>query len=116
MNEIMSSWAGSDIEAVLAQWGDPQEVLEFKENKIYVWNHMTAQTAPKIRIRTTSVSGNSGSSGSTSTGGSTTYVNCQRRLEVNAQDQVVDWQWNGDGCPYREDGAYLNWRRKETGQ
>lgn len=116
MDGIMSSWAGSDIEEVVAQWGDPHEVREFKANILYVWNHTTAQTAPQIKIRTTTISGNSASSGSSSTGGSTRYGNCQRILEVNAQGKVVDWQWNGKGCPYREDGPYANWRRKETGR
>jgi hypothetical protein len=114
MDGIMSSWAGSDIAEVVAQWGAPQEIREFKANKLYVWNHTTAQTTPKIKIRTTSISGNTGSSGSSSTGSSTTYANCQRLLEVDAEGNVVDWQWNGNGCPYREGGPYSNWRRKET--
>ena len=112
MNDIMASWAGADIEEVVAQWGEPHEVRESQANKTYVWDYTTAKTTPKIRIRTTSISGSTGSSGSSTTGGSTAYVNCRRLLEVNPQGQVVDGQWSGNGCPYREEGPFSNWRRK----
>jgi hypothetical protein len=115
MNEIMASWEGAAIEEVMDQWGAPQEVREFKTNNIYVWNHATARTKPKIRIRTLGISSNTGSSRSSTAGGGATHVNCQRLLEVNPQGQVVDGQWNGNGCPYREDGPYANWRRKAAG-
>ena len=28
--------------------------------------------------------------------------------EVEAQGRVINWQWRGDRCPYREEGPYAN--------
>lgn len=116
MNGIMSSWVDSDVGEVVAQWGKPDEMRESNGNKIYVWNHPVAATTPEITVRTLGISSRIGSTGSTTMGGGPKYDNCQRRLEVNAQGQVVNWQWNGDHCPSREEGPYANWRRKKTGQ
>ncbi len=111
MNGIMSSWTGSDLDEVVALWGPPHEVRDSGKNKLYVWHHTTAKSAPKINIRTTSISGHTGSSGSTTAGGGTTYGSCQRILEIDPNGKVVNWQWSGDSCPYREDGPYANWRK-----
>ena len=115
MNGIMSSWVDADIREVVSQWGEPDEVRASKGNTVYVWNHLTAVATPKLVVRTSSISSHTGSTGTTTAGGNTKYVNCQRLLEVNRQGQVVNWQWSGDSCPYREEGPYANWRRKETG-
>ena len=111
MNGIMSSWTGADADEVVVQWGPPHEVRASEGRRLYIWNHTTTRTAPQIKIRTTSVSGHTGSSGSTTAGGRATDVNCQRILEIDEKAKVVSWQWNGDGCPYREDGSYAHWRR-----
>ena len=115
MNGIMSSWVDADIHEVVSQWGEPDEVRASKENKIYVWNHLTAGAAPKIVVRTSSTSSHTGSIGTTTAGGDAKYKNCQRLLGVTAQGKVVHWQWRGDSCPYSEKGPYANWRRKGSG-
>lgn len=113
MNGIMSSWIDADIHAVVAQWGEPNEVREANGNKIYVWNHLTVVETPKIVVRSSSISSHTGSTGTTSAGGDTKYVNCQRLLEVNAQGKVLSGQWRGDSCPYSEKGPYATWRRQK---
>lgn len=115
MDGIMSSWIDADIREVEAQWGAPDEVRESNGYKIYVWNHLTAAATPKITVRTLGISSHIGSTGSTTAGGNAKYENCQRVLKASARGKVINWQWRGDSCPYREEGPYANWRRKETG-
>ncbi len=112
MEGIMSSWVDADIRDVEAQWGAPDEVRERNGNQIYVWNHLTVVETPKIVVRTSHTSRHTGSTSTTTAGGNAKYENCQRRLEVSAQGKVINWQWSGDRCPYREEGPYANWRRQ----
>ena len=112
MEGIMSSWVDADIREVESQWGEPDEVRERNGNQIYVWNHLTVVETPKIVVRTSNTSRHTGSTGTTTAGGNAKYDNCQRRLEVNARGKVINWQWSGDHCPYREEGPYANWRRQ----
>ena len=116
MDGIMSSWVDADIREVEAQWGEPDEVRELNGNRMYVWNHLTVVAPPKIVVRTSSISRHTGSTGTTTAGGNAKYENCQRLLKVSAQGKVINWQWSGDSCPYREKGPYANWRKQETGR
>ncbi len=111
MNRIMASWEGADVREVVAHWGPPHEVSEFKGHKQYIWNHTTAITTPEMVVRTTSISDQTGSSRTTTAGRTTEFVDCQRILEIDQQGKVVGWQWSGDGCRYIEEGVYADWRR-----
>lgn len=112
MRAILDSWSGEHIDAVVQQWGYPNEERQFRGRTLYVW-HLTQQatipstTTTTRRIDATAVaspiSGRvyvSGDDTSTSTtfGGGTITATCTRTIEVNADGIVVASEAQGNGC------------------
>ncbi len=114
MNGIMSSWVDADISEVVAQWGEPDEVREADGQKIYVWDHPANVTPPKVTVRSMGVYVHTSPPVTAPASGEAGEANCRRLLILSAQGKVVNWQWDGDGCPRREDGPYADWRRKNA--
>lgn len=116
MNGIMSSWEGSNINEVVAQWGYPHEEREFQGRKLYIWHHNKSAYIPQTTNTTGSVYGNSVYATSTTSGGYAIQGSCQRVLEVDSSGTVVHWEWRGNNCPFGELMEYANWRKKEPAQ
>lgn len=113
MNGIMSSWVGSNVSEVVAQWGYPDEEREFQGRKLYIWQHNQSAYIPQTTNTTGSVSGNSVYATSTTSGGYAIQGNCERILEVDDAGIVVSWDWGGNNCPFGELLEYASWRKKE---
>lgn len=86
MQRIMSSWVGSDINQVIERWGFPNEEKVINGRKIYIWNNSSEISATKW--------------------------NCTRTLEVDQNNTVKSWEWQGNNCPYVEWGQYKSWSKK----
>ena len=116
MDRIMSSWKGASLDEVMRQWGYPHEERVIAGKRLYIWNRQTTTALPAIASSTgtSTLVGNTVFHSGTTTvaGGGTSGWNCTRILEVNAQNRVVGWQWDGNNCPFMEAGPYSNWGRK----
>lgn len=113
MNGIMSSWEGSNIDAVVAQWGYPGEQREFNGKKLYVWHHNKSAYIPATTNTTGTINPYGGLNvTSTTTGGHAIYGACDRILEVDGSGNVVRWEWQGSNCPFMEAMEYKHWRNK----
>jgi hypothetical protein len=113
MDGIMSSWEGTNIDSVVAQWGYPDEQREFNGKKLYVWHHNKGFYMPA----TTNTTGTVSSTGqfnarSTTTGGHAISGGCDRILEVDRSGTVTSWQWRGNNCPFMEAMEYKTWRNR----
>lgn len=113
MNGIMSSWEGTSINDVTAQWGYPDEERQFNGNKLYVWHHNKGFYMPATTTTNGTVNSYGGfSATSTTTGGHQISGACDRILEVDGSGTVIKWQWQGNNCPFAEAMEYKNWRNK----
>lgn len=84
--------------------------------KLLVWHRNVQLTMPATATSTGTanrIGGTTYYSGATtvSSGGVSNW-SCVRILEVNSENRVVSWQWEGNNCPFMEAGPYSNWRRK----
>lgn len=107
MDGIMQSWQSATLDAVIAQWGYPDQEQTIGGHHLYRWflvkQFSTPATATATQIgQTTYVD---------LTGGGPVTGNCTRILEVDEHNIVVRWQWAGNNCPFTEFPAYTNWRR-----
>lgn len=91
MDAIMTSWDGSHIDEVTDQWGFPHEERNVDGRRLYVWRE--------------DVQTQQGTPGGTSRNGIPTPViswECNRILELNEENIVVDSQWDGNNCPFMD--------------
>ena len=81
MKRIMDSRVGVNIETVIEHWGYPTQEKTIAGKKLYYWINSSYE-----------VSGNQ-------------YVvyggesSCNRILEVDKNNNVIKWQWEGNSCP-----------------
>jgi len=89
MNKIMNSWIGENLETVINYWGYPTSEKEIAGKKLYYWLDSTYVITGNVY----------GTYGSEST--------CNRILEVDKDNKVIKWQWNGNNCP----GTYFTGKK-----
>ena len=103
MKRIMDSWIGVNLETVIEHWGYPTQEKIIAGKKLYYWIN-----------RSYEVSGNQ-------------YVvyggesSCNRILEVDKNNNVIKWQWEGNSCPatYFTGKKFVNpnnnpWRKQDV--
>ena len=103
IKRIMDSWIGENLETVIDHWGYPTQEKTIAGKKLYYWINSSYN-----------VSGNQ-------------YVvygcesNCNRILEVDKNNIVIKWQWEGNSCPatYFTGKKFVNpnnnpWRKKDV--
>ena len=113
MDEIMQSWEGAELEQVVSQWGYPDAQQEFGSNKIYIWKRDRTLSMPMTANTTGYVSSYGTYTGTTTySGGGVSSWNCDRILEVNANDEIVGTQWKGNNCPFAEVAYAKGWRKQ----
>jgi len=114
MNRIMSSWEGSHIDSVIAQWGYPSEMKKFRERELYIWHYEKSYYMPQSSTTTGSIYGSSYYGQTYTSGGYMIHGGCTRILEINKEGYVISWEWNGNNCPLMEVFEYANWRNKNN--
>ena len=110
----MSSWEGAPLDAVIAQWGYPDQEQVIAGRKIYRWHYRKSVGLPATTTGTvTPTIGGGAYVNTTTTGGGTLHGDCTRIVEVNEKNIVVRWQWSGNNCPFADMGEYANWQRRQ---
>jgi hypothetical protein len=114
MEGIMSSWAGSDINQVINQWGFPDEEKVINGRRVFIWRNDKQYYLSGASTTTGTVNPYSGSFHATTYGGEgqTIQANCDRIFEVDKNKIVKSWEWKGNNCPFAEVMQYKNWRKK----
>ena len=81
MGKVMDSWIGENIDTVINSWGYSSSEKEIAGKKLYYWlNSSYVVTGNQYGVY----------------GGEST---CNRILEVDKNNIVVKWQWEGNSCP-----------------
>lgn len=103
MQRIMDSWIGENLETVIDHWGYPTQEKTIAGKKLYYWINSSYN-----------VSGNQ----YVVYGGESI---CNRILEVDKNNNVIKWQWEGNSCPatYITGKKFVNpnnnpWRKKDV--
>ncbi len=100
MNQIMSSWVGSHIGDLIADWGPPAQVIDDGSGgKIYCYQYSSTVYMPG----TTSTYGNAYSYGNTATFNTSSYsspgysipINKSRMFWVDKDGIIYRWSWKG---------------------
>lgn len=112
MEKCLNSWVGYSMDEVMSSWGYPTGEREIAGKHLYFWNVQKVGYVPQTSntYGHTNATANyygygsaygNGTYNSTTTtygGYSVTYY-CNRTLEVDADNKVVSWQWEGNFCP-----------------
>ena len=113
MDGIMTSWNGSKLDEVVAQWGYPNTQQDYGDNKLYIWSRNVSMNLPSTANTTGTVSSyGTYTAFTTFSGGGVSNWNCDRILEVNSDSVIVGTQWRGNNCPFAEAMYAKNWRKK----
>jgi hypothetical protein len=113
MDGIMKSWEGASLDAVIAQWGYPDQEQTIAGRKIYRWHHNKSYSMPATSSSTVSTIGSTAYVRTTTTPGAVISGSCQRIIEVDERNIVRKWEWTGNNCPMADMFEYSNWRRKQ---
>lgn len=116
MDGIMNSWIGVSADDVMRQWGYPHEDRVIAGKHLLIWNRNIQLALPSTATTTGSVSriGQTAYYAGTTTvaSGGISNWGCTRLLEVDQNNMVINFQWEGNNCPFMEVGPYSNWRKK----
>jgi hypothetical protein len=112
MDGIMHSWEGAPLDAVIAQWGYPNQQQDIAGHKLYIWYYNKSAYIPATTTGAITAVGGTAFINATTFGGGAIQGNCTRTLEVDDKNTVVRWQWSGNNCPFGEAFEYSSWRRK----
>lgn len=100
MNKLMDSWVGEDINSVIDLWGYPSEERNIAGRHLYYWNNRESYVSANQYMI---LSGENV---------------CNKIFEVDANNTIIKWQWEGNNCPmtYRGVKKYVNkennpWRK-----
>lgn len=113
MDRVMSSWQGAPIDAVIAQWGYPQQEQTIAGHKLYRWFYTKTVMTPTTATSTVTPIGRTAIVNTTISGGDILTGDCTRTLEVDQNNVVIRWEWSGNNCPFADVFEYSNWERKK---
>lgn len=112
MEKCMNSWLNYPIDDAINYWGYPTSQNEYAGRKIYIWEKSVNSYVPQTATTTGNTNynfnsyggygvwGNSTTNATTHTyGGYNVTYFCNRTLEVDENNKIVRWQWNGNKCP-----------------
>ena len=100
MDKCMASWVGYHIDSVISSWGYPDDEKTVANRHIFIWEQ--SELVSTSSTQTTVV--NKDKKGKTtvdtfSYGGNLEQMYCKRVLEVDSNNIVTKYQWNGNNCP-----------------
>jgi len=84
LNDVVTSWKGSNIGVAIKEWGYPTKENIFLGHKFYVWELDKSKLPERSWMKWDGPSLDN-------------YCNCI--LEVDDKNIITDFQLDGDGCP-----------------
>ena len=81
MNQIMDSWKGEHIDAVINKWGYPTSEKKVAEHTLYIWDKGNVLIEDPLGISYTQ------------------RPACTRTFEVNSNNIIINGSWEGVTCP-----------------
>lgn len=109
MNAVMESWVGYSLDDVIRQWGYPTDEKNIAGKRLVYWSNSRSVFIPQTSNSTVNLYGNNAYINSTSYGGGYQNYYCNRILEIDKNNKVAGWQWDGNNCPFGYSGKYKSW-------
>ena len=94
-NRVLA-WQTTNLDTLIQAWGLPDKEQVIASRKFYVWNSLDNSTGPTIGVSVGTGGRRGGISLGTLLGGDSEQNYCSRVVEVDANDNIVGIQWNGD--------------------
>lgn len=92
----VQAWKNTELNTLIKAWGLPDKEQVISQRKFYVWNSLADSNSPSIGISVGTGGRHGGISLGTILGGNTEQNFCSRVVEVDANDNIIGIQWNGD--------------------
>ena len=95
----LDSWVGHDISELVNSWGYNTGSFQAPNgNMVYVWENSSSYTTPVQSNSTSTLIGNQVFTNTTNSGGDTFNFLCRTYFEVNSDNTIVSWQFEGNVC------------------
>lgn len=101
MKKALNSWIGYSIDDVITSWGYPSEEKSIANKHLFYWYTNSTIYVPPSTTSTSTPNFYNNSTVTTTTisGGYTMNSSCDKILEVNKENKIIAWQYNGNSCP-----------------
>jgi hypothetical protein len=97
--EILNSWTGHDANELVEAWGYPSSSFQAPNgNTVYTYDSNASIKMPSQTNTTSNVIGNTVYSNSTTLGGQNVALWCRTYFEVDAEQTIVKWSFEGNNC------------------
>lgn len=99
IDKCIKSWVGYPLDALIKQWGYPEEEKSIAGKKLYIWidyDYDTNTNASGISISKTDTKGRETVF---SIGGETIVDYCKKTIEVDENNVILNGSWKGNNCP-----------------
>ena len=107
MDKSIKSWIGYPLDALIKQWGYPDEEKSIAGKKLYIWidyDYDTDINAGGISISSTDKKGRETVF---SMGGEPVVNYCKKTMEINEHNVITNGSWKGNNCPLIYGGRKL---------
>jgi len=107
MDKCIKSWIGYPLDAMIKQWGYPEEEKSIAGKKLYIWvdyDYDTDANAGGISISSTDKKGRETVF---SIGGEPVVNYCKKTIEVDENNVITNGSWKGNSCPLLYGGKKL---------
>lgn len=92
----VQAWQETTLDTLIKAWGLPDKEQTIASRKFYVWNSLDDSTSPTVGISLGTGGRHGGISLGTLLGGDSEQNYCSRVVEVDANDNIIGIQWNGE--------------------
>ncbi len=99
MKKALNSWIGYSINDVINSWGYPNEEKNIANKHLFYWYTNSTIYVPPSTTSTLTPNLYNSTITTTTSGGYTVNSSCNKIIEVNKENKVVAWQYNGNSCP-----------------
>ena len=99
MDKCIKSWVGYPLDAIIKQWGYPDEEKNIAGKKLYVWieyDYDTDITTGGISITSTDKKGRETVF---NMGGDPVVNYCKKTIEADNNNIIKGGSWKGNNCP-----------------
>ena len=99
MDKCIKSWIGYPLDALIKQWGYPDEEKTITGKNIYIWIDYDYDTETTVSGLSISKTDNKGRETVISMGGEAAVHYCKKTIEVDENNIIVNGSWKGNNCP-----------------
>ncbi len=98
MDKCIKSWIGYPLDSVIQRWGYPDQEKNIAGKKLYVWETFDTDIEYRGGWSVTSTD-KKGNETTFSSGGVPQIEYCQKIIETDSNNIVINGQWKGNACP-----------------